>query len=80
MNNSAFLSIIVPVYNTPIEDLARCFASFKNQSCKDFELIVVDGGSTAEVAMFSDNLSTSFENIRIEHISHCGVSATRNGG
>ena len=78
--NDNILTIIVPVYNTPIEHLMRCFDSLKNQSCKDFELVVVDGGSKASVAMFLDELYASFEHINVVHINHCGVSATRNRG
>lgn len=80
ISQNLFLSLIVPVYNTPIEHMRRCFLSLANQSCKDFELIVVDGGSVVDVANFLDELPTLFNYIKVEHISHCGVSATRNRG
>lgn len=38
-------SIIIPVYNTPIDKLERCLDSVINQSFTDFELIIVDDGS-----------------------------------
>jgi len=38
-------SIIVPTFNVA-ESLRACLDSVINQTCKDFELIVVDGGST----------------------------------
>lgn len=39
------LSIIVPIYN--VEDyLERCIKSILNQTFSDFELILVDDGST----------------------------------
>ena len=41
----AFLSIITPTYNRA-HMLRRCFESLCRQTCKDFEWIVVDDGST----------------------------------
>jgi len=38
------ISIIIPVYNTPLE-LWRCLKSIERQSFLDFEVIVVDDGS-----------------------------------
>lgn len=39
------MSIITVNYNN-CEDLARTLSSIRNQSCKDFEFVVIDGGST----------------------------------
>lgn len=77
---SNFLSIIVPVYNTPINDLKRCFESLKNQSLREFDLIVVDDESTEEVATYLEGLRNQFDNINILHAKHAGVSASRNLG
>lgn len=51
MNNKPVLSIITPTYNRA-ELLKKCYASLLQQTCKDFEWIIVDDGSadnTAEV-------------------------------
>lgn len=39
------LSIIIPVYNN-LDELKTCVASVMNQSFSDFELVIIDGGST----------------------------------
>ena len=44
------ISVIVAVYNTPINDLKRCFESILAQTYSKFELIVVDDGSKNEIA------------------------------
>ena len=45
MNNSVIVSVITPVYNRA-ELLNNCFQSLVNQTCYDFEWIIVDDGST----------------------------------
>lgn len=42
--SKCFFSIIIPTYNREFE-LARCLESLKNQTFKDFEVIVCDDGS-----------------------------------
>jgi len=44
MNNPK-ISLIVPIYNTAVF-LERCLSSIKNQSFKDFEVVLVNDGST----------------------------------
>ncbi len=43
------LSVIVPVYNSPLE-LAQCLTALAESDYDDFEVIVVDDGSTPPVA------------------------------
>ena len=38
-------SIIIPTYNEE-KDISKCLESLENQAFKDFEIIVVDDGST----------------------------------
>ena len=45
MKNRPIISIIVPVYNVE-SYLERCIESILNQSFKEFELILVNDGST----------------------------------
>ena len=42
------ISIIMPTCNTDIQHLKESVESILNQSFKDFELIIIDDGSTNE--------------------------------
>lgn len=39
------ISVLIPVYNTPVEWLCECFDSIKNQTFSDFEVIIINDGS-----------------------------------
>ena len=67
MNRNTFVSIIVPVYNTPIPLLKSCFDSVTNQTNKMWELIAVDDGSDKECADFLDTMCKSMPNTKILH-------------
>lgn len=80
MNRNTFVSIIVPVYNTPIPLLKSCFDSVTNQTNKMWELIAVDDGSDKECADFLDTVCKSMPNTKIFHKKNGGVSSARNLG
>lgn len=42
----SFVSVIMPSYNTPYDYLKEAIESIRKQSHKDFELIIIDDGST----------------------------------
>lgn len=50
MNNT--ITIIVPFYNTPKEYLDKCMSSILRQTRQNFEIIIVDDGSTEEFSAF----------------------------
>ncbi|MBU4304432.1 MAG: glycosyltransferase [Candidatus Omnitrophica bacterium] len=70
-----FYSIIIPTYNRKIF-LKKAVASVLAQSLEDFELIIIDDGSTDSTRSFIDSLSDP----RLKYIrqEHQGVSAARN--
>ena len=74
------ISIIVPVYNTPIEILKSCFDSVKNQTHDGWELIVIDDGSEKECACWIDAYCKDIHNKKIIHKKNEGVSIARNEG
>ncbi len=72
-------SIIVPVYNVK-KYLTRCLDSILNQSFRDYEVIVVDDGSTDGSAELCDRYSERYADIHVFHQPNMGLSGARNTG
>lgn len=82
MDSQKFLnsvSIIVPVFNAE-RYLAECIDSVKKLSEVDWELLLVDDGSTDSSASICDDFAVSDNRIRVFHTENRGVSAARNLG
>jgi Glycosyltransferases involved in cell wall biogenesis len=75
----AQISVIVPVYNVEAY-LRRCVDSILTQSFRDFELILVDDGSTDSGAEMCDAYEVQDARIHVIHQANGGVSAARNTG
>ena len=76
--NNIEISVVIPVYNTG-EMLQETIDSVLSQTYNEFELIIVDDGSTDEVtAEILDRQRD--ERIRIIHQKNAGVAAARNQG
>lgn len=73
------LSIIVPVYNVK-EYLEKCIDSILNQSFKNFELILVDDGSTDGSEIICDEYALKDDRIKVIHKENGGQSSARNMG
>lgn len=73
------LSIITPVYNVA-PYLEATIESIQNQSYRDFELILVDDGSTDGSSVICDRYASKDKRIRVFHQKNQGVSASRNKG
>ena len=74
------VSIIVPVYNTA-KTLRRCVDSVLRQEFSDFELLLIDDGSTDESAALCDAFQDQNPGrVRVYHKANGGVSAARNDG
>lgn len=73
------LSIIVPVYNVE-QYLSRCIDSILSQSFTDFELLLVDDGSTDGSGSICDTYAEKDARIRVFHKDNGGVSSARNVG
>lgn len=71
------VSIIVPVYNAE-SSLPRCIESILHQTWADFELLLVDDGSTDRSGAICDGYAAGDERIRVFHKENGGVSAARN--
>ena len=73
------VSIIVPVYNSE-KYLRMMIESVLKQTFTDFELILVDDGSTDSSAAIVDDYSTKDERVKAIHKHNGGVSDARNCG
>lgn len=73
------ISIIVPVYNTE-QYLPRCIDSILNQSYTDFELLLIDDGSSDGSGAICDAYAEKDNRIRAFHKENGGVSSARNLG
>ena len=73
------ISIIVPIYNVG-KYLPRCIESILNQTFNNFELILVNDGSTDNSGVVCDDYAKKDTRIKIIHKSNGGVSSARNAG
>lgn len=73
------ISIIVPVYNVEIY-LRKCLDSLCDQTYSNFEIILVDDGSTDRSGIICDEYARKDVRIRVIHQENQGLSAARNTG
>lgn len=79
MNSYPKISVIVPVYNAE-KTLRRCVDSILHQSFTDYELLLVDDGSTDNSPEICDKYALQDTRIKVHHQQNTGVSAARNAG
>lgn len=77
MNVSSIFCVIIPLFNKE-KEIAASLQSALDQSCPNFQIIVIDDGSTDN----SLSIAKSFSDPRLKifEIEHGGVSAARNFG
>lgn len=73
------ISVIVPVYNVEAY-LERCVESILKQTYTNFELLLINDGSTDASGELCDLFASQNDNIRVFHIENKGVSNARNLG
>lgn len=71
------LAIIVPVYNVE-RYLHECIDRIIEQTFTDFELLLVDDGSTDKSGFICDQYANRDSRIRVFHKTNGGVSSARN--
>lgn len=73
------VSIIVPVYN--VQNVVQyCIESILKQTVKDFELLLINDGSTDGSGMVCDKYSQKDSRVIVIHKENGGVSSARNIG
>jgi glycosyltransferase involved in cell wall biosynthesis len=81
MENRIQISVLMAVYNTEFFLVKRAIDSVLNQTFKDFELIIIDDGSTDDTDNKLLNYVKAYED-RIVYVRHknCGQSQSINRG
>ncbi len=72
-------SIIVPIYNIE-EYLDECITSILGQKMTDFELILIDDGSTDSSGQICDKYAETDNRVTVIHKENSGASVSRNMG
>ena len=78
-NNEVVFSFIIPVYNVE-RYLEQCVTSILSQDFSNFEIILVDDGSTDSSGLLCDHFAQSDQRIRVIHQKNGGSSEARNTG
>ena len=73
------LSIIIPVYNAE-NYLTDCLESIVRQPFSDYELILIDDGSSDASGRICDSYAAKHQNVIVKHIENNGPSNARNIG
>ena len=78
--NKPILSIIVPVYNSQ-SFLRQCIDSILAQTFENYEIILINDGSTDDSGAICDEYSSNFpEKIHTRHKANGGAASARNAG
>lgn len=73
------ISVIVPVYNSE-KYIRRCVDSILSQTYLDFELLIINDGSTDRTREICDEYAVKDCRVRVFHKNNGGVSYARNIG
>ena len=71
------ISVIVPVYNVE-KYLRKCVDSILNQTYTDYELMLVDDGSTDGCPQICDDYAACDPRVRVIHKPNGGLISARN--
>ena len=73
------VSVVVPIYSMELY-LERCIQSLTNQTYTDYEILLVDDGSTDRSAEICERCVIQYDNIHVLHKNNGGLSSSRNAG
>ena len=72
-------SLIVPLYNRQ-DTIKNCIESLLVQEETDYEIIIVDDGSTDNSGILADEYALKYPFIKVIHKENGGLSSARNVG
>lgn len=73
------ISVIIPTFNEE-KVIINCLTSLDNQKSRDFEVIVVDDGSTDKTVELIESFKPKTYKLTILHRNHLGAGMARNAG
>lgn len=79
MSDSPLFSIILPIYNVE-KYIDRCINTILNQEFSNYEIILVDDGSTDSCPELCDRYGKFSKKIKVLHKKNGGLSSARNAG
>lgn len=80
MDGKPFATVVIPLYNKQ-RTIARAVASIRAQTLQDFEVVIVDDGSTdASAQVLADCGALADPRFRCVHQANAGPGAARNAG
>ena len=77
--NAPRISVIIPVYNVE-RYIHRCIKSLQAQTFYDFEILLIDDGSSDQSGLICDEYAKEDRRIRVIHKKNEGVSRARQLG
>lgn len=77
--NKPLFSIVIPIYNAD-EYLSECLESITAQSRNNYELLLINDGSTDNTLSIITEFAKKRKNVKIINQTNAGVSAARNTG
>jgi Glycosyltransferases involved in cell wall biogenesis len=73
------ISVIVPIYNCE-NYINQCVDSILAQTCTNFELLLIDDGSSDNSGIICDEYAKKDARVKVFHKENGGVSSARNLG
>lgn len=80
MDRKPAISVIIPFYNVGEALFSKCIDSILKQTFRDFELLIIDDGSSDEYRKMLEDTEKLDERIILIHKKNGGVSSARNMG
>ena len=74
------ITLVVPIYNME-QYLPRCMTALLQQTCRDYEILLIDDGSTDSSGVLCDRYAAEYPGlVRVIHKENGGLSSARNAG
>lgn len=72
-------SVIIPAYNAE-KYFSECLSSIQKQTFKDFEVVIIDDGSSDSTSAMADKFADTLKSVKVIHTSNQGPLLARRRG